>query len=212
MQATKIYRDEWEVDARLASFEVTREELQQAVQLTAAARADSVPDDPASAAGQLSYIYGTRYIRQLFRPKGWLSDNQENIAAVLEPKTGRRIVYQNVIQACQPFASPRAISAKGAAACRMVDVAQGQLFDLADTPEVVPLSKIHSLNSQVWYLCVSFENDNVLAELSLPATIEDGNFSGFLERIFISDGAAPPLKVGAGGEPPIEFEPQILRK
>lgn len=212
MLATRIYRDEWEVGSRLVPFGVTSEDLTQVALLTASARADSVPDDPRSAPGLLSYIYGTRFLRQLFTPLGWYADNHENISAVLEPSSGVRIIYQNVDLACDPYRGPRAVSGKGSAASRLVDTGQGQLFNLGDTPEVIPLSAVHSLNSQVWYFCVSFADDEVRAELSLPAAIDGENFSGFLERIFIVDGRGQPLKVGEGGEPPINFEPIIVRK
>lgn len=213
MLATKLYKDSWEVDARLTNFGVTKSELEQVAFLTLAARLESVDADPKSAPGLLSYIYGTRYLRHLFGPKGWISDRHENIESILNVSTGDRIVYQNVDSACLSFTSPRAISGKGAAASRMVDVAQGHLFEDLASPEVVPLTRVHSINSRVWYFCVSFDRDEVRAELSLPATINSNNFMGFIERIFVAQsGSEGPIKIGSGGEPPLEFEPTILRK
>ena len=213
MLATKIYKDEWEVQSRLAHFGVTQQELMEIAVMTLGARADSVPDDPCTAAGLLSYIFGTRYLRQLFRSRGWVKDSTSNIESVINLETGDRIIYQNVDHAGLAYTSPRAISSKGKASTDMVDTAQGRLFADAEIPEVVSLARIRSINSRVWYFCVAFSDDHVIAELSLPATVTAGNFNGFLERIFIGDSRRPePTKVGGGGEPPIEFEPVIVRK
>ena len=67
MAAVRVLADHPEVDARLAEFGVTRQALLEVVRGVVAARADAIADDPASAEGQLAYIYGTRYVRQLFR-------------------------------------------------------------------------------------------------------------------------------------------------
>jgi hypothetical protein len=61
------------------------------------------------------------------------------------------------------------------------------LFTEEELPEVAP-EAIEELNASVWFLCVSANEDDdedVRAELSLPAAILNGNFKGFLERIFI---------------------------
>lgn len=214
MLATKIYIDKWEVESRLAKFGVTIDELKEVANLVLAARNESVSADPLNAKGQLSYIYGTRFLRFLFCNKGWEIQRNENIESVRNPMTGERIIYQNVDVACHKFFSPKAISGKGAASSRIIDSAQGSLFGDTMPPEVVPLSRIHSLNSLVWYFCVSFKDDAVFCELSLPSSIDTGNFNNlFIERIFIqNDNDDETLKVKFDGEPPVEFEPVILRK
>ena len=79
MLSPHVYREEWEVAARLMPFGVTRAELLEVVRGVVAARADAVDDDPLSAAGQFAYIYGTRYTRALFRSKGYLPYRREGI-------------------------------------------------------------------------------------------------------------------------------------
>lgn len=177
---TKLYTTEWEVDARLVPFGATRAELMQAAQLTNGARSDSVPSDPLSGPGLLSYIYGTRYVRRVFCPKGWLIDRYENVESVRHPSSGMRIVFQNVDVACSPLHSPKAISGKGSAAERMVSKGQGRLFGLDDVPEVFTKPKTGELNQAVWYFCMSFVDDRFSAELSLPASIKVDNFGSFI--------------------------------
>jgi hypothetical protein len=211
MQRTKLFTEEWEIDTALARFGATRAELAEAAQLTFAARSDSVPSDPLSGPGQLSYIYGNRYVRRVFCPKGWLIDRHENVESVRPPDSGMRIVFQNVDLACSVLHSPKAISGKGSAAERMVSNGQGRLFDM---PEVYRKPKAGELNLAVWYFCMSFADDQFSAELSLPASIKGDNFAGFIERIFIVNGAGDDGSriPRSDGEPPVELEPVVLRK
>lgn len=124
-----------------------------------------------------------------------------------------RIVYQNVDQACG-FTSPRAISGKGPAANRMIDNGQGVLFRADDLPEVIPQHKIDSLNSSVWYFCMSFEGDDVRAELSLPTSVKGNNFGVFAERIFILPGGGwgGPVAIPDSDEGPVNELPRVVRR
>ena len=134
MLKTRIFAAEHEIDARLPRFGATRAELIEVAKQVVAARAGAISVDPLSAPGLFSYIYGTRHLRLLFMPKGWGFDRNENVESVVGPH-GIRIVFQNVDEACSLFQPPRAISAKGPASHRMIDVAQGQLFGSGELPE-----------------------------------------------------------------------------
>ena len=190
-----------------------RDELIGVARQTNTHRADAIAIDPLSAAGQLSYLYGNRHTRLLFMPKGWFMDRRENVESVLHPESGMRIVYQNVDQACG-FTSPRAISGKGPAANRMIDNGQGVLFRADDLPEVIPQHKIDSLNSSVWYFCMSFEGDDVRAELSLPTSVKGNNFGVFAERIFILPGGGwgGPVAIPDSDEGPVNELPRVVRR
>ncbi|MFN3889311.1 MAG: hypothetical protein ACK4MV_02855 [Beijerinckiaceae bacterium] len=153
MMRTRLYSTEHEIDRRLERFGVTRDELVDVVKKTVAARADTIDIDPLSAAGQLSYIFGTRHIRMLFMRNGWTLDRTENVESVVSPDGSMRIVFQNVDSACNPFQGPKAVSGKGPAANRMIDVAQGRLFSFTDIPETVAPKAVESLNASVWYFC-----------------------------------------------------------
>jgi hypothetical protein len=128
MLATKLYTKEYDVDARLASFGITRAELVDVLKLILSARSDAIHVDPLSAPGQFSFIYGTRHIRLLLCPKGWVIDRKENIESVRNDKLKISIVFQNVDQACDPMHSPKALHSKGSASTRLVDQGQGSLF------------------------------------------------------------------------------------
>lgn len=213
MLKTYLYLAEWEIDARLARFGVTRAELIDVVRQTLAARSDAIDVDPLNTPGQLSYIYGTRHLRLLFLKKGWQIDRTENVESVFDSKTGTKILFQNVDLACSRFQSPKAISGKGPAANRMIDTAQGKLFGPGDLPESVSPKAIASLNSTAWYFCVSFDEDGVKAELSLPASTKGGNFFGFVERIFVLIGGDWSRGLPKSeGEAPIEVLPTIARR
>ncbi|MGB5086081.1 MAG: hypothetical protein WBO09_16110 [Methylocystis silviterrae] len=213
MLSTRIYSEEWEVDSRLKRFGATRDELINIARQTSAHRADAIAIDPLTTAGQLSYIYGTRYKRLLFMPKGYLLDRRENVESVIHPESGIRIVYQNVDQACG-LTSPQAISGKGPAANRMIDNGQGVLFHEGDLPEAIPQHKIDSLNSSVWYLCMSFNDDDVRVELSLPAFVKGKNFGVFAERIFILPGGGwgGLVAIPDSDEGPVNELPRVARR
>src|SRR4051794_33947771 len=102
MLAARIYDEEWEVDPRLIPFGATREGIFEVVRGVVGARADAVENDPVTAAGQFAYIFGTRFLRALFRSKGWLLLREDGIESVIHPERPLRIVYQSVDLASTP--------------------------------------------------------------------------------------------------------------
>ncbi|NHN89451.1 hypothetical protein [Acetobacter conturbans] len=187
MHATRIYREPNEIVDRLSRFGITAEEIIPVIEAVVAAWNDVVSVDARTAAGTQAYLAGVRHLRFLFLPKGWTIDRKGGVESVLHAESGIRIVYQTVDQACVGIRGPKAINGKGPAAKSAIERSQGILFQEEDLPEVAP-EKITALNSSMWFLCVSVrddDEDDVRAELSLPAAIEERNFKGFLERIFI---------------------------
>jgi hypothetical protein len=208
--APLIYKEDWEIDSRLAPFDVIRPELIEVAKVVVGARADAVDNDPLSAEGQFAYIFGTRATRALWRRKGWFLHRSENIESVRHPKIAWTVTYQSVDLAASLKDDPRAISGKGAGADRFIDAAQGELFP----SEATQPSRFKPENLGAWFYCVSVNGDDVRAELSRPIGLRNGNFDGFYERIFIiRDGEWPKLSVmplPEGG--PTEFEPIVTRK
>lgn len=187
MHAVRIYREPIEVADRLSQFGISVEEVFPLINAVIAARNDVVAVDARTAGGSKAYFAGTRHLRFLFLPKGWEMDSTNGIESVVHPESGIRIVYQSVDQACVGIRGPQAVSGKGPGAKAAIEQAQGLLFREDELPEVAP-EKIAKLNSSLWFLCVSVneqDEGDVRAELSLPAAIEGGNFEGFLERIFL---------------------------
>jgi len=178
MLQTKIFKEDWEVDSRLNIFGVTKAELMNVVHVAVGARADAVPHDPVTAPGTLSYIYGTRGIRDVFAPKGWIPDCTEGIESIYDPKIGTKVIFQNTDTACDVY-HPKAISGKGMASERVIMLATKYLW-----PEMDEEAQ-KRLNGPVWYFCLFANGDDVRAELSRPLAIKGGQFSEFIERIFI---------------------------
>lgn len=187
MHAVRIFREAAEVADRLTPFGVAVDEFFPVIEAVVAARNDVVAVDARTAAGSKAYFAGVRHTRFMFLPKGWETDSTNGVESVVHQESGISIVYQSVDQACIGIRGPQAISGKGPASEAVIRGAQGGLFTEAELPEVAP-EKIAELNRTVWFLCVSVndqDSDDVRAELSLPASVDGGNFKGFLERIFL---------------------------
>lgn len=178
-----IRLEEEDVIARLAGhFGVTRDELIHIVKMAVGARRDSTADDPATAPGTLSYIFGTRGTRIIFRAKQWIPLRENGIESVFNKASNIRIIFQNVDLAADPQYTPKAISKKRTASKELINAAQGDLF--APPPSEAFPSKADP--SEVWYLCVSCDSlAGIRAELSRPVPLQDEQFVDFHERIFI---------------------------
>ncbi|MEH2472083.1 hypothetical protein V1281_006730 [Nitrobacteraceae bacterium AZCC 2161] len=212
MLSPRLYTETWDIDVRLQPFGVSRAELIEVVRGVVAARADAVTDDPVTAEGLFAYIYGTRFLRGLFRPKGWLRIREDGIEAVRHPQRNLKVVYQSVDLAASSQ-HPRAVSGKGAGADRLIDLGQGSLFSDEEIAAANPV-KVGEIDTGVWFFCVSVIGDDVRAELSLPSGVKNGNFDGFLERIFIvrpGEWAELAFQPDVGDDA-VEFEPIVTRK
>jgi hypothetical protein len=171
-------------------------------------RRDAVDDDPITAARTLSYIFGPRGLRMLFRPKEWKLNRSGGVESVFHPDRGIKIVFQNADLAAEERRDPKAVSDKGSATERAVRLGQRNLFPELEEEE------IKEATAAVWYYFVSCDGDDVRAELSRPRAVVDGQFLGFHERIFIvkkGDISEFSFEAG-GGEPPQEFDFEITRK
>ncbi len=188
-----------EVDSRLNEFELRREQLIEIVHAMVAAKAECTENDPPGSRGWSSYRYGTRRAREVFRPDGWLKDDTDQVASIIKPKLGMRIIVANTDDATGRVLEerePQNRSKKGAATERVIDDTQASLFPPTKSKSKVILfrpSERHSSSYVTYYLCVYCEGDDVRAELSCPVKVENGFFVGFGERI---------LLIGPGGWPP----------
>ena len=217
MPVACMYTEEPEVRMRLHHlFGTTPEELIRVLKLVAAARADHTDDDPVGTQGLLSYIHGTRNVRGLFRPKGWLQYHRKNVQGVIHPSGDFVIVYQNVDLAASKIHVPRAISGKGPGTDRAIDAAQGRLFPDEMEEELKRRNGVHPLSNGngVWFLCTSFREESVAAELSLPAPLAGDNFGYFIERIFIMrDADWPVVSLRSDIDfDAVELRPTVTRK
>lgn len=173
------------VKARLAEFGLDSADLIDIAISAVSARYDSVERlDPPGAGGTFSYIYGTRTLRRalLSKQSGWELDTEGQIAGVINPELGVKFVFQNTDTACCLDITPRAISGKGPAASKQVsDGLQKDLFP--DHFDDLPSTQ--SGQYTLWFLCVALEDDEPVVELYCPQAIQDGQFYGVVERIFV---------------------------
>ena len=94
--APLIVRDTQDVETALSKIGLTREIVVEVALSAAAARADSLPVDPSSAPGMLSYIYGVRAIRMNLLKRGWRESRQGNVEATVNDEVGVQLCFQNV--------------------------------------------------------------------------------------------------------------------
>lgn len=182
MPQTQIYSQDYEAGVRLEALGVTAGDLIEVVKRSVAARASAVSTFPANAAGQLSYIFGTAAIRDVLLLKGWQIDRTGNIEATYNPAIGIKIVFQNADSACEDRRDPKAISEKGPAASKAVDSGQMYLFPEIEAAHAESQARE---NASLWYFFVHINGDDVRAELSFPKSIEDRQFKGFNERVYV---------------------------
>lgn len=202
-----VYAEQVEVTSRLARFETSRDELLRIVEFSVRARGDATPDDPASAAGWFAYSYGTRGLRNVFLAKGWQLRRTDNIESVYNPTTGDKIVFQNAERAGDLFRDPIAISRKGPASARAVDLGQGELW-----PEIRK-AEVREITAHHWYLFVQADGDDVRAELSFPRAIENAKFDGFDDRIILlQKGEWQGIDLDEKDDPNLEFDVDVTRK
>jgi len=185
MPTTKILADDWEVEPRLLALGLDRENLLKVVFAAVQARNDTTSNDPANAAGWFSYSYGTRTLREVFCGEKWMLDRTDSIESILNPNLGIKVAFQNVDSAADPNREPRARSKKGAGSERAVDNNQLNLWLLPEIENVVSASPD---SSSIWFLMVYVNGSDVRAELSLPISIKDNQFTDFVERIFLIKG------------------------
>ncbi|MDE4910353.1 hypothetical protein PQI07_06510 [Methylobacterium sp. 092160098-2] len=213
MPATRIAKEEWEVEQRLAELGTNKAEMIDIARRAVAARADSTEDDPISGPGLLSWIYGSRAMRRTFRAKGWKRNSADNIPSVVNRDTGIKFIFQNADSACDVLRDPKAISDKKKASERLVAAAQ-MSFEFPEAER--DGEEFADIPSTAYYYFVAVRPDGIVtAELSSPRAIEGGQFRGFHERIFIvNPGDMDPIEILdlSDDGPEIEFDVVVTSK
>lgn len=178
MVNTNIFQKANEVESKLSVFDITKEALRDVALEAAAQRNNATLLHPINAGGMFSYMWGTKALRQALLPKGWKIDRTNGVEAVSHKTKNLTLVFQNVDVACGENA-PLALSSKGEGSKSLVENNHPYLFDYMQREDD------EKANKNVWFFCVSFHGDEIKAELSLPESIEKGQFGEFIERIFV---------------------------
>ncbi len=214
MEPARILEDSNEVNKILKKMGLVRSDLIKVVHDAVLARNSCTDNDAANAPGSLAYFAGIRSLREILRPQEWQIDRKDSVESIVNSKKTIKIIFQNVDRASEKNWEPRARSNKGPGSERTVAGNQMIMFSEKELSLAMPANKISA-----WYLCVSVNQGVVSAELSLPKSVECGQFSGFLKRISIlqdGDGDLPEFSLsnlddGDDGDFK-EFEVNIARK
>ncbi len=201
---TKVLREEWDVDRRLAELRLTREGLLKVVAVALAEAANATPLHPANAAGTFAYQHGSWSLRDQFAEPDWMMDRQDGVESILCDALKIRVAFCNVDVACSDDQIPKPRSRKGAGAERAAG--SPGLFGAGALPHFAPPPK----DGRALYYLMADENG--AAELTRPY-VRGGTFVGAIERLYLSfggdGGAAMPIEDGGVAD---GFDPQIARK
>jgi hypothetical protein len=200
MIETKVHRDPWDVNARLAELGLTREGLLKVVAQARLARRNATGFHCANSAGTFSYHEGVFGLRDGFVGSEWAVDRSDGIEAIVSLVSGVKVSFANVDEACG-HSAPKPRSHKGAGAER----ASGQLL-FEDLKSYAPRP---STNGALFYLMVDQWG---AAELTRPV-IKNNTFAAAVERIFLkpADDEAD-IDLLGGDDIADGFDPQIVRK
>ncbi|MBW7852450.1 MAG: hypothetical protein H3C38_18290 [Rhodospirillales bacterium] len=176
-----ILDDPDEVDRFLEANHLTRQGILAIRDAAYVQMVDCSPLMAANAPGTLAYHYGVLETRAQFLGEHWELSREGGIEAIFNQQLNSKIVFQNVDVACSRVNDPRPRSEKGSGAEREC---QANLFEFygMSTPKKIRIPQNHMA---VYFIMV---DERGAVELSRPV-IEDKKFTGFIERVFVSDGS-----------------------
>lgn len=211
-----VVADPIEVANRLeVQFRLTRDELLDVVDAMVRARIDCTANDPAGSRGWAAYQIGTRRMREIGGPAGYVRDSSDQIESAYNKSLKVKIVVANTDEGTGIKGRiPQNRSKKGAATERVIDVNQTDLFEQLEADSTIkPFPVRNQSVIETWYLLVYHEGDVVRAELSLPAKAQDGFFVAVPERIFLTrPGDNIPVKRREEDDSESEFEISVTKR
>jgi hypothetical protein len=207
MVKTRILREPWEVEARLAEMGLEKSKLLTVRSTAVGAAADATRFHPANAAGTFSYQHGTFALRNEHVGDVWLLDRPNGVEAIRNESARIKIVFANVDIACDDAQEPKPRSSKGAGAERLC--AANDLF--GDLPRFARVPERGEVGWTIYYLMVA---PNGAVELSCPV-VKGGAFVSFIERLYLSDGSdlEGEFKLSLDDRDAADdFDPKVARK
>jgi hypothetical protein len=201
--ATRILREPWEVDGRLAEMGLTRPGLLKVRDAALGAAADATPIHCANAAGTYSYHTGVYMLRDVHLGETWKMARPSGVEVIRNDDVRVLVGFSNVHHSCDDEDAPLPRSEKGAGAERVEH--QATLFE--DLPRFAPRPE-----AGVWAMYYLMIDPNGRAELSRPV-IEGGTYAAFIERLYLSNGDDIGGRgLSLDGEVADGFDPQVVRK
>jgi hypothetical protein len=124
------------------------------------ARNSCTENDPSSAPGWMSWKEGSRRLREVFRPDGFIKSNDDGVPWLVDPKNGTRFCVANTDEASGvPGRGPQQRSKKGPATDRAVMRNSAPLFEFSgiEEPSLSKSLTRQPFTTQSWYLCIFAE-------------------------------------------------------
>lgn len=207
----------WEVSARLAELNLTREDLLETVDACVAAQNSCTENDPPNARGFESWRWGVRRVREVLCPQGWLKDDTGMYCTVVNPKRKIRLAILNADDGVGiPDRTPQNRNRKGPTSERVASDNSRQIAFTESSDWPVPETSAPEFSDfQTWHLCVYIQGDIVRAELSLLDEFCSGYFTGCSEKIILlGEGDYKPegWKTNEDDDDGPEFTVQVTRK
>lgn len=208
--------DSWDIDSRLADFDLSKEVLIDIVKASVSGQNGCTDNDPPGARGYESYRWGTRMARELLRQQGWEKDDTGGYATVINHDRKFRMVVMNADDGAGLIDRvPQNRCKKGAASERVANNNVLSLFrpEELPIPGVAPSSAADGYST--WHLCVYIKGETVRAELSLLSDFKNGFFTGFTEKIIVvGDGDWDELNSipGSGVDDGPDFDVAVMRR
>ncbi|WBU60187.1 hypothetical protein [Paracoccus albus] len=201
--ATKVLKESWDAECRIAEMGLSTEGLINAVRAARTASGNATALHPSNAAGTFGYHEGIASLRQGFIGEKWRIDRKGGVETIRNDEMGLRIGFCNVDRACGEKA-PKPRSDKGAASER----ACGPM--LFDPDELRYFVRDDAVGHAFYYLMVDGAGR---AEITRPK-ISGKTFEGAVERIFLlPEGDEEDTLLNLDDEGIAEdFEPKIVRK
>ena len=178
---TKIFDDDIDVNRRLAELDMDKQDILDIRDVANSYFTTGLsPFFLLNSAGLLAYHWGTRELRATFLKRGWRIYESGGIGGVRHSDKKIIAIYQNVNKACNLSDLPQPRSRKGPGS---ENLGMGNLFDGIE--ENIPSTYSgERIDTAVWYVMVDPDG----AVEVTHAIVSDGEFSDFIERIFIHDG------------------------
>jgi len=177
---TNVYAEETVVLPMLTRMRLPRSVLLELASKIAGERANVAEHEPPNDAGFETWRWGTRYSREddTLRSLGWSLCDQDQVSGVRNDALGIKFVVCGTDgNKGNPLKSPRNLSEKGPASCRLIGKNTGQmrLGFIADAP-----------HDDLWYFCLYFCEQFISIEVSRPNSEIAGVVTSFSDRIIVA--------------------------
>lgn len=178
---TRVYSDETEVVPTLTRMKFPRFAALDILSSIAGERAN-VRDgfDPPSATGYETWRWGIRYSREnkTITNLGWVVCERDQISGIYHPELNIKMTVLPTDKNTGTLKSPRNVTAKGPASCKLIKQNSDQITMAFIKPEVKPPT--------LWCFCPFFCDGYMALEISCPSLEIGGIVRDFSDRIIVA--------------------------